>query len=161
MKMLAESVTGNVPVRARTAVRLVAVVYVATFVHHLYGGVVFDSAERTVLAVVFSVAFLLTLLLYRLSAVRRWARWGYWATVAALWVVAVGVYEGGYNHALYGVLRLFDASGTVARLYPAGSDAVISNDVFFQGTGVLTFIAGIALAVAPWARASVPAESRR
>lgn len=128
--------------------RAVAVLYLVTLAHHVYGGVVFQSAERLVLALVFTVLFGVTVWLSRLAVMRRRALWGYTSMVVGFWVVLLGFYEGGFNHSLYLILR--SAAGneeTLRRLYPAGSDAVISNSVFFQATGVLTLVAAIAVAV--------------
>ena len=135
--------------------RLVVLQCAVTFVHHLYGGLSFDSAERTVMAFVFAAVLAVTLWLHRLGAARVWARRAYLSVVAVFWVVLLGLYEGGYNHALYVLLRQVDPE-SVGRLYAGGSDAVISNDVFFQGTGVLTLAAGVGVAIA-----ALTARSRR
>ncbi len=128
-------------------ITLVAVQCVVTFVHHLYGGLSFDSPGRTVMAFAFAVIFGATLWLHRLGATRAWARRTRHGLVIVFWVVLLGLYEGGYNHTLYLILREVDPARAQS-WYPAGSDAVISNDVFFQGTGVLTLVAGIAVAIA-------------
>lgn len=128
-------------------ITLVAVLWVVTFVHHLYGGLTFGSPSRTIMAFVFTAIFGATLWLHRLGATRRWARRACHTLVVVFWVVLLGLYEGGYNHTLYLILREADPARAQS-WYPAGSDAVISNDVFFQGTGVLTLIAAIAVAIA-------------
>ncbi|HEX6682012.1 MAG TPA: hypothetical protein VF062_04425 [Candidatus Limnocylindrales bacterium] len=134
--------------------KLVVLLWAVTFTHHLYGGLSFGSPGRTVTAFVFTAILAITLWLHRLGAAKPWARKGYHSLVLIFWVALLGLYEGGYNHALYVILRQVDA-GLAQRLYPAGGDALISNDLFFQGTGVLTLVAGIAVAVA-WTR-----ENRR
>jgi len=78
----------------------------------------------------------------------------YLVLVVGFWGVLLGLYEGGDNHALYVVLRQF-APDTADRIYPEDSDDLLSNSVLFQGTGVLTLVAG--LAVAATLPPSVPA----
>ncbi|MBQ1023803.1 hypothetical protein [Micromonospora sp. C95] len=124
-----------------------------TFIHHLYGGLQFDSPQRTILAVVFSAVFAVTYLAYRLGTTMRWARAIFWSLVYAFWVAAVGLFEGGFNHALFVVLRLLDAQALINNLYPVDGDARISDDVLFQGTGVLTLVTAVLLATTPaWPR---------
>ncbi|WBB52571.1 hypothetical protein [Verrucosispora sp. WMMD573] len=135
--------------RRGTAIAWTTVVFLVTFIHHLYGGLRFDSPQRTVLAVVFSVVFTVTYLAYRLGSTMRWARAIFWFLVYAFWVAAVGLFEGGFNHALFVVLRLLDAYALINDLYPVHSDARISDDVLFQSTGVLTLVTAVLLAVAP------------
>ncbi|MEV2242626.1 hypothetical protein [Micromonospora sp. NPDC049891] len=139
--------------RTRTAITWTAVLFLVTFIHHVYGGVRFDSPQRIVLAVVFSGVFGVTYLAYRLGSTMRWARAMFWFLVYAFWVASVGLFEGGFNHALFVVLRLLDAQALINELYPVDSDAHISDDVLFQGTGVLTLVTAVLLAVAPaWPR---------
>jgi hypothetical protein len=128
-------------------IALVAVQCAVTFVHHLYGGLSFDSPGRTVAALVFAVMFGATLWLHRLGVTRRWARRACHGVTVVFWLVLLGLYEGGYNHTLYLVLREVDPALARSR-YPAGTDAAISDDVLFQGTGVLTLVAGIGVALA-------------
>ncbi|MFF5217034.1 hypothetical protein [Micromonospora sp. NPDC000442] len=142
--------------RLRAAITWTTVLYLVTFAHHLYGGLRFDSPQRTVLALVFSGAFAVTYLTYRLGSRMRWARAIFWFLVYAFWVASVGLFEGGFNHALFAVLRLLDAQALINDLYPVDGDARISADVLFQGTGVLTLVAAVLLAVAPaWSRRTV------
>ncbi|GIJ39773.1 hypothetical protein [Micromonospora andamanensis] len=149
--------------RPRTAITWTAVLFLVTFVHHVYGGLRFDSPERIVLAVVFSAVFAVTYLAFRLGSTTRWARATFWFLVYAFWVAAVGLFEGGFNHALFAVLRLLDAQALVNDLYPVTGDARISDDLLFQGTGVLTLVAAVVLAVAPaWSsRRPTGADGRR
>jgi hypothetical protein len=127
-------------------ITLVAVQWMVTFAHHLYGGLTFDSPGRTIMAFVFAAILGATLWLHRVGATRRWAQRACHKLVVLFWVVLLGLYEGGYNHTLYLILRVDPERAQ--SWYPAGNDAVISNDVFFQGTGVLTLVAGIAVAIA-------------
>ena len=128
--------------------KLTALLYATTFVHHIYGGVAFRSTERTVLAVVFSVLFLITYLIYRRASVRRWAATAYWLLVYGFWVGLLGLFEGFYNHTLFVVLRASGYAG-LDRLYGAASDARISDDLLFQATGVLTFVFAVVLGLTP------------
>ncbi len=128
--------------------KLTALLYATTFVHHIYGGLAFRSTERTVLAVVFSVAFLVTYLIYRGASARRWAATAYWLVVYGFWVGLLGLFEGFYNHILFVVLRASGYTG-LDRLYGAASDARISDNLFFQATGVLTFVFAVVLGLTP------------
>jgi hypothetical protein len=133
--------------------RAVTTLYLVTLAHHIYGGLVFASTERLFLALVFTVVFGITLWLFRFDETKRWATRAYWSLVVGFWAVLLGLYEGGFNHALHVVLRTAGASTeTMRRLYPSGSDAVVSDDVFFQATGVLTLTAAVWVAVTAVAR---------
>ncbi|MFY1673466.1 hypothetical protein ACN27G_26455 [Plantactinospora sp. WMMB334] len=122
---------------------LLVVLWAVTFVHHLYGGIAFDSPERGVIALVFTLLLVGTLGLYRLGTARRWAGRAYRLLVVVVWIGFLGLYEGGFNHTLHVILRWAGDGDAVQRLYPAGSDAVVSQDVFFQSTGVLTLLVAI------------------
>src|SRR5688572_7707728 len=50
------------------SIRAVAVVYLITLIHHIYGGLVFGSVERLILALVFTILFVATAWLSRLTA---------------------------------------------------------------------------------------------
>jgi hypothetical protein len=133
---------------ANSSFRYLVGLYATTFVHHIYGGIVFESAERIVLAAIFSAVFAATVWLHRLRRSRRWATYAYNAIVTVFWVGLLGLYEGGYNHTLFVLLRLADAPPPlVASLYPAGpGEGGAPDDVFFQATGVLTFVMALLVA---------------
>lgn len=116
-------------------------VLAATIVHHLYGAAVYDSAFRLHVAMVAAPIAALLLLAYRLRAPR--ALGGLVLAVALF----IGIYEGGYNHALYLLLHAIDAApALLARMYP-GSIHVPPTDFVFEGTGVLQFGLGIVAAI--------------
>ncbi|MEQ7007939.1 hypothetical protein ABN028_17330 [Actinopolymorpha sp. B17G11] len=134
------------------SIGLVTAVFLTTLIHHVYGGISYASVERIVLAVVFSVAYVLTVGLFLAGRTRRWARWLYQGLVLVFWIVLIGVYEGGYNHTLYVALRLIGTDPhDLEQIYPGGGDLVVPNDVFFQGTGILTLATALWVAFA-WAR---------
>ncbi|MFY1691262.1 hypothetical protein [Plantactinospora sp. WMMB782] len=139
----------NQPVRRpEVTATLLTALWAVTVAHHVYGGVAFGTPARTVLAIVFTAVFAGTVWLGRLGARRRWAARTYPGVLVVFWVLWLGCYEGGYNHTLYVLLRQTGSADLVQRLYPAGSDAVISDDIFFQGTGILTLLVAIALGLA-------------
>jgi hypothetical protein len=120
--------------------------YATTFVHHIYGGIVFESVERIVLAAVFSAVFAATVWLHRLRRFSRWAAYAHNGIVTVFWVGLIGLYEGGYNHTLYVLLRLADAPPSlVGSLYPGPGEGG-ADDVFFQATGVLTLVMALLVA---------------
>lgn len=144
------------------AAGLVVVLWGVTFAHHVYGGLRFDSPYRVVAGVVFTAVLGVTLWLGWLGQSRRWARAAYLATVVLFWIVAIGLYEGGYNHALYLILEEA-APGVADQLYGADSDAKLSQDALFQATGVLTLIVALAVAAAlprSWTRQAKPLQTQ-
>lgn len=130
-----------------TTMKAVAVLYGITFVHHIYGGIIYGSMERIIMAFVFTAVFLLTVWLYR-RYTKLWAKRAFWSLVIVFWIVMIGIYEGGYNHTLYLLLWFTDSgSQLISALYPAGGDVKVPNSFIFEGTGVLTFLGAMALAV--------------
>ena len=121
--------------------------YSTTFVHHVYGGIIYDSIERIVLALVFSVVFAATAWLRRLERASRWAAYAYTGIVTVFWIGLIGIYEGGYNHALYVLLSVTGVSPQLAEtLYPRPADGVAPDNAFFQATGVLTLVVALLVA---------------
>jgi hypothetical protein len=121
--------------------------YATTLVHHVYGGIIYASSERIVLAVVFSVVFAATVWLRRLARASRWAGYAATGIVAVFWIGLIGVYEGGYNHALYVLLSVAEAGPQLTgALYPRPADGVAPDDPFFQATGVLTLVTALLVA---------------
>lgn len=115
------------------ALAAIAGEYLATLLHHVYGGIVFGTPERLVMAAIFSGVLVLTLALHALAASRTWVRPIVLAVGFLFWGGMLGLYEGGYNHVLASTRDLFGAA-------PEGYHA----DLFFQATGWLTFVFGIA-----------------
>lgn len=116
-------------------------VLTATIVHHLYGAAVFDSPFRLHVALVAAPLAAVLFLVHRLRAPRVLA--GLVLAIALL----IGIYEGGYNHALYLLLHAVDADpAMLSRMYPPTVHAP-PTDIVFEGTGVLQFGLGIVAAI--------------
>ncbi|WP_129794525.1 hypothetical protein [Sphingosinicella sp. CPCC 101087] len=115
-------------------VAAIACEFAATTVHHVHGGIAFDSLGRLYAAAVFAGIFLLTLLSNGPTASRP-RRMLATLLAALFWVGLLGLFEGGYNHA-WPVWRQLVGS-PVADFRP---------DLLFQTTGVVTFVAALAVA---------------
>lgn len=114
------------PAHGQAALAAVAGEYLATLVHHVYGGLAFASPERLVMAAVFTGVFGVTVLLHAFD--RALARGAALGLGLVFWGAMLGVWEGGYNH-VYASLRAW------AGAPPPGYHA----DLVFQSTGWLTF----------------------
>jgi hypothetical protein len=126
--------------------------FAAAFVHHVYGGIHYGTAERLWMAFGFAIAIVVTV-----GLLRYYSRVGGKAALAAaiglivtLWIIGTGFFEGGYNHAYKCVLYL--AAVTPERaigLHPAlmARDFIYPpDDALFELTGVLQFLAGCVVA---------------
>ena len=128
-------------------------VLLLTTVHHLYGGIVYDTPWREHAAIVAAATGLVMAALFRIHRSlfgRRGSELAFWlfATVTMLVpVIGVGLIEGGYNHALKNLLYFTTTDrGLFERLFPPPTYEM-PNDAFFEITGVLQFFVGI---VAGW-----------
>lgn len=119
----------------------VLVLYAITFVHHIYGGLVFGTPERLAIAAVFTGILLATLgLLYLYRRIDSGVALGFAVSLIVLfWVVLLGGFEGGYNHVYNTILYLAGVPSPDYR-----------PDLFFQATGILTFVAAYFPARAAW-----------
>lgn len=129
------------------AMKLVATIFGITFIHHLWGEVIFGGGTRLAIAIVFAIVFALSVGLYKLQKTHRWALYLFWFLTIAFWVVLVGLVEGGYNHVLKVGAWLAGASPeTIASFYDPKDYEPVS-DFFFELTGVLTAIPAMALVI--------------
>jgi hypothetical protein len=124
-------------------------VLLLTSVHHAYGAYIYDTPWR--LHVVFvsgltAAALLGSLLAFRRRSADLSGRIAFWAFVAVVLVVPVagiGLFEGGYNHALKNALYFSGASTAVLhRLFPPPTYE-LPNDAFFEFTGVLQLVLAV------------------
>lgn len=70
-------------------IKLVAATFGITFIHHLWGEVVFGGGVRLAIAVVFAIVFALSVGLYKLQKTHHWARYVYCFLIIAFWAVLV------------------------------------------------------------------------
>ncbi|MEO8549871.1 MAG: peroxiredoxin-like family protein [Kofleriaceae bacterium] len=108
-----------------------------TSVHHVYGGIVYDTPWRVHGALVAVALGGLIIELYRRGARRMLV-----AVVIITCVVAIGAFEGLYNHAVKNALYFAGAPHAwLVRLFPPPTYE-LPDDAFFEITGVAQAIAG-------------------
>ena len=146
-----------------------SLVYVLTIVHHVYGAIAFDTPWRHHAAFLGFGGIAATLLFmwgatrWQAPVLRQVATVLLLALTLVLAVGLIGVFEGGYNHAVK-LLLVFGGAGpeTTNRLFPPPTYEMPS-DVFFEVTGVLQLLAAVVAArasLALWRRRQEPAPSR-
>lgn len=129
-----------------TAMLAILAAYAITTVHHIFGGVA-DGAENR-LAVPGILLPLVVTAVVSLYLLRRDGRAGALITfgvVAFLWVLLLGLLHGGYAHLYKDVVFLF--GGPAGLYYPLNpSEHYPPDNVFFEVTGVLDFVAAAVVA---------------
>lgn len=117
-----------------------------TILHHAYGASIYQDAFR--LHVVFlAIPFLLILVVAKRgmmanqnnmnNSISKWV----FILLSAVVILAIGVYEGGYNHLVKNVLYFAGVSReNLDDLYPVNYE--LPNDFIFELTGILQFISG-------------------
>ena len=128
-------------------------VLLLTTVHHVYGGIIYNTPwrEHAALVAIVTVVVMAGLLrIHRSQLGKRGGEIAFWmfAIVTLIVpVVFVGLVEGGYNHALKNILYFTTTDrALLARLFPPPTYEM-PNDAFFETTGVLQFFVGL---VAGW-----------
>ena len=123
-----------------------AAVFVLTSVHHVYGAIRYQTPWRyhaVALGALSLFAVYGALLLSRrrtTTVLARVAWWTFWIAEALVFVLALGVFEGAYNHVLKLVLYYAPLSPTSFQaLFPAPTYEV-PNDAFFELSGVAQVI---------------------
>lgn len=127
--------------------------YTTTLAHHVYGGLAYRAPERLVIALIITIALGATLALLR----RYWIQRSrnslalFAGIVLIVWVLVLGVFEGGYNHAYKDVLFLAGVSPVVAlKFHPnlmPGHYIYPPNNALFEITGVLQLLAALAVLI--------------
>jgi hypothetical protein len=142
---------------ARAVAKSSSAVLVLTLLHHAYGGVIYGAPFRRHAVVAFGVFLALLVTLLAIFARRpatslgRAAGWLAAGSAALVPVLAVGLFEGLYNHLLKNGLYFGGASGELMRALFPPPRYKFPNDFAFELSGVLQFV--IAL---PAARDIVP-----
>ena len=141
-----------IPRLVRSVSLSACLIYVLTIIHHVYGAIAFDTPWRHHAAFL-GLGGIAATLLFKWGAT-RWPRpvFRLLATVLllaltlVLAVALIGVFEGGYNHAVKLLLYFGGAPpDTMRRLFPPPTYEMPS-DVFFEVTGVLQFLAALVAA---------------
>ncbi|HEX9422211.1 MAG TPA: hypothetical protein VF899_03155 [Pyrinomonadaceae bacterium] len=124
-------------------------VLLLTTVHHVYGAYIYNTPWRYHVAIVSTVTAAIIFASLRVlrrqtgRIVRKIAFWTFAVVTLAIPVITIGIFEGGYNHAVKDVLYFTGASPELMqRLFPPPTYEM-PNDVFFEITGVLQLVAGI------------------
>lgn len=122
-------------------------VLLLTSVHHAYGAYVYGTPWRlhvVIVSVLIAAAIAACLRVLRQKMGTRTLAVGLFTAIIFLFpVLAIGLFEGGYNHALKDALYFGGASqGLLQRLFPAPTYEM-PNDAFFEVTGAVQLIAGI------------------
>ena len=133
---------------ARPVLTGALVTFGLTALHHIYGGVVYRTPWRhhgAAAAVALGVAAYALYARYRRG--HRWAGWTLAALALAGPVIALGAFEGAYNHVAKNALFLAGAPRAVLlRLFPPPTYE-LPNDLFFEITGVAQVIPAAATAL--------------
>lgn len=124
-------------------------VYLTTSIHHVYGAVLYDTPWRTHIAYQ-GASWLMgsyVLLLICVKWKKIWLRWIYAIVSGFFFVLAIGLYEGLYNHVLKNILYFVGvANATLMKMYPPPKYE-LPNDVLFEITGVFTFVVSMWCAI--------------
>jgi len=84
-----------------------------TSIHHIYGGAVYATSWRIIMPILFFIPMLVLTLALQYQASIRTSRTlliTYTLLCVIVWVIGIGVFEGGYNHVLKNVLYYSRAS---------------------------------------------------
>lgn len=135
------------PRLVRNVSRSAWLIYGLTIIHHVYGAIAFDTPWRHHAAFLGLGGAAATLLFmwgathWQTPARRHVATVLLLALTFVLAVGLIGVFEGGYNHAVK-LLLFFGGAGaeTMSRLFPPPTYEMPS-DRFFEATGVLQLLA--------------------
>lgn len=125
-------------------------VLILTVIHHVYGAVIYATPWRyhvVFIAVPVLIVLVQTYGIQRMrpgTALGTASNWLFMILVLVVPVAVIGYYEGGYNHALKNALYFGGASpAMLGQLFPPPRYE-LPNDVWFEVTGVLQFVLGVA-----------------
>ena len=148
--MIAEMVSKRMALVATSKTMWSALaVLLLTTVHHVYGAYIYNTPWRNHVAIVSTVTA--TILLASLHVLRtrtgvvagKIAFWVFAVVTLVIPVVAIGIFEGAYNHALKNALYFTGASGgLMQKLFPPPTYEM-PNDAFFEITGVLQLVPAV------------------
>lgn len=128
-------------------------VVVATTVHHVWGAVLYDTPYR--LHIVFislpiAAGFIAALWFAARTGNRQSGRTAAWIAgivIIVFCTLAIGIYEGGYNHLLKNFV--YFTHGPVTWMFPDGVTG-IPDDFIFEATGIAQVPIGIMAGLASW-----------
>lgn len=116
-----------------------------TLLHHLYGAIIYPQKFRIYTAL-FAVPIMLTEYLaykkYQKDKRKVWKALFEWIAIL-IPLLAIGLYEGGYNHVLKNILFFSGTKrSTLTKLFPPPAYEMPDNFIF-EATGVLQFALAI------------------
>lgn len=119
-----------------------------TLVHHFYGALIYSEPFRLHVAIV-AIPVILVLLAAYISylrthnpIVKKRALVTFLVVSVLFSVLAIGFYEGGYNHVVKNILYFSGMSTDVLdAMYPSVYE--LPEDVFFELTGMAQFASGL------------------
>jgi len=122
-----------------------------TWVHHVYGGLVYDTPYRIIVpTITLPLFWFLTFYIqYRLiKKASKGLKFLYSVIVTFLWIVPIGLIEGGYNHILKNIFFFTGVSQEkLATLFPPEFGALRlfeqPNDIIFEISGIIQFFIGL------------------
>lgn len=125
-----------------------------TSVHHAWGAYIFDTPFRLhIVFVSIPIAALIVGLLYVAAngqpKVAAIARWTAVVTIAVFPILAIGFYEGGYNHVVKNLVFFVGGEGAAREAFTSPMYEMPS-DVFFEATGVLQLPAAVYASLQLW-----------
>lgn len=124
-------------------------VLLLTTVHHVYGAYIYNTPWRYHVAIVSTVTAVILFASLRVlrrrtaGVIGKIAFWTFAVVTLAIPVITIGIFEGGYNHAVKDVLDFTGASPELMqRLFPPPTYEM-PNDAFFEITGVLQLVPAV------------------
>lgn len=124
-----------------------------TFIHHVYGAFIYDEPFRLHVAIFAIPAIIVLLATY--AGFHRAKRLSSGKVLFTIFLVvaivcpfvAIGLYEGGYNHVVKNILYFAGVSKDILdQMYPSIYE--LPNDIIFELTGLSQFFTGVACGVA-------------
>ncbi len=86
---------------------LIILIALTTWVHHIYGGIVYDTIYRIVVPTLTIPFFLVATFYIQYLIIKKSNKMGknmFALAVSFFWILPIGLIEGGYNHILKNVL---------------------------------------------------------
>ena len=121
-----------------------------TIIHHIYGGIIYDTPVRFHIAWFAIPVIVVMILLYHLHfwkksspTISKIALWIYVAVLVVIPFGTFGLVEGGNNHLLKNILYFGGVSEEKMLQIYSDPIAEMPNDFWFEFTGVLQFVAGV------------------
>ena len=138
---------------SRKLIHAITLIAILTWVHHIYGGLIYDTPYRIIapsisLPILLSGTFYLQYLLIKKgnTLLKRL----YMTIVCGLWILSISLVEGFYNHVLKNVL--FFSGVTYEKLsvmFPPEFGELsffeLPSDIFFEVTGIVQFFIGLTI----------------